>query len=301
MRRPRIPALTGVRALPALVVMLSHGTTSLTGHPIAWVGAVGNAAMSVFFVLSGFILVHRYGHLIERPTVQGLRSFYVARAARLYPAYVLLLALGLVWSDHITAGGAVAHLTLTQTWFVLEPPGGVRLIDQFPFAAIAWSISTEWFFYLMFPVLCLTAFRLSGRLALLCAAAFVAGQLVVGSVAQATWTGEPTTIGWLTYLSPYLRIAEFAAGGLLARFALAAPTERLPWLLPASLGVLAAFVVGFSLPGCPEWLYRLRVSGAYVIPAALFIYYSYTLRAGWSTRGSCSLERSATHITFSMS
>ncbi len=278
-----IPALTGIRFVPALLVMLAHGATmGRTGHFEA-LGALGNASMSLFFVLSGFILVYNYQTLIERPAWSETRRFLVARVARIYPAYLLIMAAGLLLSTkQVTSGGLLAHLALVQSWFTFDNAQGVRLIDQIPFMPPAWSISTEWFFYAAFPVLCVTLFQLRGRAALLGAVVAIGAQLLAGSLLQSGWTGAASTIDWLTYLSPYLRIAEFAAGGLLARYAMGTAPPRLGGaLLAGSILLFAALIAAFSAPDAPEWLRRLRVSGAYVVPALALVLYCYWQQPRW--------------------
>ena len=64
-RRPDIPALTGLRAVAALLVVLFHykyivpglGQSPAPGARVIQAGFVG---VSLFFVLSGFILAYTY-------------------------------------------------------------------------------------------------------------------------------------------------------------------------------------------------------------------------------------------------
>ena len=94
MRRPALPALTGIRSLLALTIMLFHFTPSgltwaahprFTLYPIIDIGYV---FVSFFFVISGFILYYNYAH---RPGGVNPLDFWVARASRLYPVYLLTM------------------------------------------------------------------------------------------------------------------------------------------------------------------------------------------------------------------
>ena len=94
MRRPTLPALTGIRSLLALTIMLFHFTPSgltwaahprFTLYPLINIGYV---FVSFFFVISGFILYYNYAH---RPGGVNAVDFSVARASRLYPVYLLTM------------------------------------------------------------------------------------------------------------------------------------------------------------------------------------------------------------------
>src|SRR5437764_530761 len=79
-----LPALTGLRFLAAAVVVAVHFS------PISWLNGsdAGGAAVTLFFLLSGFILTYT-----ARPGRVRVREFYVARLARIYPAYLVGLGL----------------------------------------------------------------------------------------------------------------------------------------------------------------------------------------------------------------
>src|SRR5690349_15169616 len=95
-----LPALTGLRFLLALWVVLDH----LTGpgmpldhlarewpHPVYAFVRGGYLAVATFFVLSGFVLARGYG--LEAWHPGRLRKYAVARFARIYPVYALSLAI----------------------------------------------------------------------------------------------------------------------------------------------------------------------------------------------------------------
>ena len=94
MRKPALPALTGIRSLLALIIMLFHFTPSgltwaahprFTLYPLINIGYV---FVSFFFVISGFILYYNYA---ERGGGVNAADFWVARASRLYPIYLLTM------------------------------------------------------------------------------------------------------------------------------------------------------------------------------------------------------------------
>ena len=80
------PALTSVRFIAAIAVVLSHysenGLLPLPATVINFINS-GNSAVSLFFVLSGFILTFTYRDTL---THGGARPLYEARIARIYPS-----------------------------------------------------------------------------------------------------------------------------------------------------------------------------------------------------------------------
>src|SRR5690349_5496105 len=99
-QRTTLPALTGLRFLLALWVILHHLTgpgQMLEGYvralPPAAVALVrgGYLAVTTFFVLSGFVLARSYAG--TRWTGRSVVRYTAARIARVYPVYLLSLAL----------------------------------------------------------------------------------------------------------------------------------------------------------------------------------------------------------------
>src|SRR5579863_1305776 len=86
-RRP-IRALTGLRFFAALHVVFYHYAVGLLPYPLSSVAKNGYVAVGLFFVLSGFVLAYNYA---DRP--MDIRTFWTARFARIYPAYLLAFVL----------------------------------------------------------------------------------------------------------------------------------------------------------------------------------------------------------------
>ena len=153
MRRPALPALTGIRSLLALTIMLFHFTPNgltwaahprFTLYPLINIGYV---FVSFFFVISGFILYYNYAH---RPGGVGAVDFWVARASRLYPVYLLTLIVSIPML-------ATEWQARSHTQFVLGVITTPLLIQGFfPRLAIfwntvSWTLSCEVALYLLFP------------------------------------------------------------------------------------------------------------------------------------------------------
>jgi peptidoglycan/LPS O-acetylase OafA/YrhL len=197
--------------------------------------------MTLFFVLSGFVVHYNYSHSFKENPILGLYNFFVARFARLYPLYSLCLGLDFIENFGFStlpptfSQALPYYLSLTQSWFYV-PMGTNSLIYQFgPVPQVAWSVSTEWFFYLFYPLICfgiikLTRVRTKGFILLICCLLmpivvatlyFTQNDLndfaiaIFGPIADMAHP-QDSFFRWLIYFSPYLRISEFFVGCLTA-------------------------------------------------------------------------------------
>jgi peptidoglycan/LPS O-acetylase OafA/YrhL len=120
--------------------------------------------VDIFFVLSGFILCHVYSNAFSvRLHASQVYQFMVYRFARIYPIHLITFAimLLLVAVDKLIVSGSVTlpqrydpttivtTLTLTHAWFF-----GIQTPNM-----PAWSISAEWFVYILFPALCIFLYK----------------------------------------------------------------------------------------------------------------------------------------------
>jgi peptidoglycan/LPS O-acetylase OafA/YrhL len=184
-----------------------------------------------FFVLSGFVLMHTYGDRVK--DVSAYRDFMQKRLARVYPLHaavtlifgvvaVYLAVAGVKMRDAATMDpGLIApHLLLIQAWGFGWQPG-----LNFP----SWSISSELFVYLLFPVFATILVKRGPltvlAIALLFAAVMEWVRLALGmqSFTQATWD-----FGMLR------AVPTFLAGMAVQRIVVALPRIALPWWIAHS-------------------------------------------------------------------
>ncbi|MBX9580874.1 MAG: acyltransferase [Gemmataceae bacterium] len=268
--RARLDALTGLRYLAAMSVLLAH-----MSHNLPWAGGakylatLSGLGMPLFFVLSGFLMAYNYSAGFRADYGRTLWGFYVARVARIYPVYLVTILLffsfvGNFWhdllnrpDDTLMSLGFVA--TLTQSWVhipVFTDYMHARTVTQ-AYVGVAWSVSTEAFFYLVFPLVVLPVARLvRGLPSLLTAgglvfAGYVAANVyVVGRYPDEQFGGEKFAMGefrWLLYLSPYQRSGEFLIGALTGQYFLGTAARKPgPWWFGAGLlaGSAVALVWG---------------------------------------------------------
>lgn len=141
----KLSGLTVIRFFAAAWVYLFHSRL-WAGHTgwFAAINSVGYVGVSIFFVLSGFILSYNYlGRAFTK------REFWSARFARIVPVYWLSLIL----TAPYVAAKLIRHESPLSANLILTP----LFLQSWNPAAMhvwnppAWSISTEAFFYLLFP------------------------------------------------------------------------------------------------------------------------------------------------------
>ena len=147
--RQQITALTGLRFVAALVVVVSHypELVPISGLAVA-LDRQGGAGVNVFFVLSGFVLTYSYFDSF-RNTPRGSASFLRARLARIFPMHVAALILVtpvilLIASERPSLRSWFVNVTMLQA---LIPVKETQLWN-----IPSWSVSDELIFYCLFPV-----------------------------------------------------------------------------------------------------------------------------------------------------
>lgn len=196
----RVDELDGLRGLLALWVAVSHMVCLCGLHAVALPGSLTHAwiefayaepAVECFIILSGFAISYL---LASRP--QPYRAYLTARFFRIYPVYLvcLLLALGTVfitpyvlslptWHDNIYLSWVVGHAYNTQmnvgTHLFMHATllHGLPTRELLPDSASAilgpaWSITLEWQYYLVAPLIARGVKSTTGIL-VLCAIAWL--------------------------------------------------------------------------------------------------------------------------------
>ena len=149
-KKPLLPALSGLRAFAALNIVFFHFSNPKWFGPFAPIVDNGYTSVSFFLLMSGFILAYNYSDRAQRGQLKA-RDFWIARLSRLYPIYVftLLLSLGMLMEEwHVRTHGQF-FLGLTLTPLLLQ--GWSPNLSTF-WNTPAWTMSTEVFFYLIFPL-----------------------------------------------------------------------------------------------------------------------------------------------------
>jgi len=267
---PHIASLDGLRFIAAGTVLFSHGyfyillfqqNSSITAYNAPFV-ALSNIGMTLFFVLSGFVIHYNYGSSVSLPG--GVRAFFVARFARLYPLFLLVFVISIVEAFR-TADGKVdnlspipLYLTFTQSWWFWVFGDRSASEAYSDATGLMWSLSTEAFFYLSYPLLAPLLRRLAGtRLVIVgCIVAVIGAGLAYGLTEYrgylnnwaAVYTGNRLAANdfshWLVYNSPWVRIFEFLIGAVTAQFVMTTKVEPARAMVVGS-AALAIIVVAY--------------------------------------------------------
>ncbi|MGH9181523.1 MAG: acyltransferase family protein, partial [Acidimicrobiales bacterium] len=148
-----MPGIEALRGIAVIAVLICH-LWALTTAPLipGWqvVVGVGQWAVDVFFLLSGFLLVSYFW--TDGPRRPSLRNFYVRRIFRIVPAYYLSLAV-LFWfmADRAALFSdrglrqVIANVTFTQWLF---PTTSTSLNVN----GVYWTLSLEMALYALLPL-----------------------------------------------------------------------------------------------------------------------------------------------------
>ena len=152
-----ISSMEGIRGLAVFLVFLVHYVSlvepwllvdSMTSKLATHVHSIGNIGVDLFFVLSGYLI---YGMLIEKQRTFG--PYILRRIQRIYPAFIAVFLLYLLLSvifpteSKIPPNWGGASIYILQNIFLL--PG---LFNITPIITVAWSLSYEFFYYLVVPL-----------------------------------------------------------------------------------------------------------------------------------------------------
>lgn len=264
------PALTGLRFFLALWVILHHlvskgmmlemWTQSLP-TAVGFFFEQGHVAVRTFFVLSGFVLTQGYAQ--SRWRRRDLISYGVARFARIYPVYLVSLAvvsyfiLEFLMSPDVSAAGKAetlgAYLLVLQGW--MKSPGA-------GWNTPAWSLSCEFVFYLCLPALLIWLGRRDRwRLAVMVGVGLVWSIVLKSAGVPFTW-------------KPVLHLGDFLMGIATARiYGMLAATRwrRGAWFyLPAIAAGILVTIYPDTLPRVIDLGTALRpLNGLLVLGLAL--------------------------------
>jgi peptidoglycan/LPS O-acetylase OafA/YrhL len=261
----RIPSLDGLRGISIAFVLFSH-LAGTGGFPVsaaaANVWSLGSFGVTVFFVISGFLITGLLLEEFARTERIRLGRFYFRRTLRIFPPYFALLGALLIaqatgWltlqpGDALHAATYTSNYHLERSWYVGH----------------TWSLAVEEQFYLLWPAVIVLA---GTRRALFIAAATV---LVVPIVRVAEWElfrsagygvghrfetiADAIAVGcvlacarpWLHRFEPYMRLLRSPLFLLVPVLALAGNMMHDHPLIAFGVGIT---VMNVCLALCLDW------------------------------------------------
>jgi peptidoglycan/LPS O-acetylase OafA/YrhL len=249
--------LDGLRALSILLVISIHSTDPL------WAPFKGNVGVTIFFVISGFIITTLLLREEDKSGRVRLGAFYARRAFRILPVYYLVLLAYIVLIGWLRVQPGADDLWKALPYFVTYQNDFAHSNSGF---SVTWSLAIEEKFYLIWPLLFLPAVPRTWRWR-------VAGLLAVAvapfALAPGNWTYPaiyaPIIDGCLVALLMHSRrgysaLRPLTKGWLAALLMLAAAAQVALFEDSENVHVVFALLVALALPACltgPQWLRRV--------------------------------------------
>jgi peptidoglycan/LPS O-acetylase OafA/YrhL len=266
------PELDALRFVAFLCVFACHAlpypeslhSASIEGP--AWrlvetVREAGNFGVSLFFLLSAYLITELMRREKLATSDVHLKAFYIRRVLRIWPLYFLLLLLCCVLGPfvsifHMAPGQVLANLFFSGNWYIIAKLGSVSALPYL------WSISVEEQFYIVWP----SVFKIADRAGMSALAApVVCLPLSLAAIVIVTQLGRlPDVTVWL---NSAVQFQFFGLGAIIA-FALRGKAPSL------SLRRRILFWIG----GAVSWMLasgvcRIKSPNAFVGPVRMCVGY----------------------------
>jgi peptidoglycan/LPS O-acetylase OafA/YrhL len=222
-RPTHVPELDGIRGVAALMVLVWHfvgaglrGAADPLAQGAGQILMFGRTGVDLFFVLSGFLITRIL--IADRGQPRTIAGFLVRRFFRIWPAYLLLIALALILqavlpATILTADGKRMFNDTIPLWtyLVFGQNIAMSVLDTWGAGALSvtWSVAIEEHFYLVFPFV--VALVRPTRLPHVLVALGLAS-----AIARAVIHLRFPHLGYAPYVLTPLRLDGLCAGALLA-------------------------------------------------------------------------------------
>lgn len=219
----KINQITFTRFVIAILIVIYHYGLDIypfNNHLTYFIFKNANIGPSYFYLLSGFVMIIAYSK-IER---LDYYDFIKNRFARIYPVYFLSILMVVV---HYTISGQMndfsglfLNIFILQSWF---PSKAIS------FHAPGWSISVEFFFYLIFPILYNRFYSIKKRnfIFVLIPLFWIFSQLIFNLIIHfGIYQPEPSAIHNFLYYFPMMHLNTFLMGNLTGLFFLKLQSEK---------------------------------------------------------------------------
>lgn len=210
----RIYSLEGLRTIAFLIVFIAHtSTTSISGA----------CGVSIFFVLSGFLMSYNYfgdsekkNQIIQQNNIIDALKFAINKIKKLYLLHVIMTIACLPFELYAARLKSIAiwylfrnlllNLTFLQAWVPVKSV-------YFSFNGVSWYLSALIFCYFIFPffyALCVKTKQNTRVILLIC---FICMMLGMGAAS----VNFPLFSDWFTSVCPFFRLLDFIVGCSLGR------------------------------------------------------------------------------------
>jgi peptidoglycan/LPS O-acetylase OafA/YrhL len=262
-----IVPLDGVRAIAALMVLFFHcfqitSYSSTAGLLLQKIGYLGQTGVSLFFVLSGFLITRILLQQVKSPNY--FYNFFLRRSLRIFPLYFFYLAL-FYFILPVFQSKPIAHFSLQwYYWIYIQD-----FATTFRWPSIGprhfWSLAIEEHFYLFWPIIVLYS---SSKGLIISCFSLVAISIVTRILL--------VSHDYETYFFTFARLDEISLGCLLAILEYKKILQRLPiqW-------VERSFFVIVITAGTLWFLFTAQANPIIQVVKYQFISLTYLLAVAW--------------------
>lgn len=204
----KIMSLQTIRALAFLAIFSSH----------CEITRLGTFGVSVFLILSGFVMRYTYNEKALDLSLKGCFWFSIKKVSKLYPLHLIMMCLaGAVTIKSLFDDFSIEkirlcicqfflNVTLLQAWVPMEK-------IYFSLNGVAWYLSVCLFLYMIFPIVLKKMKKIhSCRQALIIAVVIYFLQIIIGKCSQslsALLIFPREFTNWVTYIFPMFRLGDF--------------------------------------------------------------------------------------------
>jgi peptidoglycan/LPS O-acetylase OafA/YrhL len=223
------PELDAVRFFAFVAVLLHHGPQ---GQHFLWtLSAAGGFGLSMFFLLSAYLITELLLREREQTKTVAWRLFFIRRALRIWPLYYAALTVAFIigrilpHSYRVSRTAIIVMSLFVANWSKLSASLGT-LVGHL------WSLSIEEQFYLVWPPI----IKFGGK-----KAALIASIIFVFSAVA--WLGFMSHRGWLLWYDTPVEFVFFAAGAIIALVMHRRPPQNISVLFRGALLLAGLFVL----------------------------------------------------------
>ncbi len=263
MQKKYFSNLNGLRFIAAFLVLIHHveQTKDLSGLNNSFSSPTillfGSLGVTLFFVLSGFLISYILISEKEQTGTIQIRKFYTRRILRIWPLYFLFLILGLFILPRITffyfpgwSQFTFLHYGIKIVLFLFVLPNvALILYTPIPYLKQTWSIGVEEQFYIIWPHLIKRSNNYL-QLFLLVTVFFMFSTFFLFWLTNQNFLNNSNFLPFLNFLKQYFlsfRVGCMAIGGVGAYYAYFKNKNLLKIIFSTSFQLLVYFILIFCL------------------------------------------------------
>jgi len=229
-----------LRGIAILLVFVYHCHLRLTGTWIYHASLWGWTGVNLFFVLSGFLITSILLESRARP--RYFRNFYGRRALRIWPVYVLVLAVCYLMAPWFVGPSSFEAIRTAPWWaYILFLQNLLHLALPPPIGP-TWSLAIEEQYYLIWAPF-VRFLRRPWMLAVVLASALVTSPLF-----------RLTHFAWITPTHTLTHLDGIAMGSLIALGLYTLPLSRRTWLTIGLIAIPIGFFAAATIAGGTAFL-----------------------------------------------